>query len=139
MNDGIAGHAYADFFPVAENFGQAGGAVQYEGEGSGQIAFHQFERAVIDLGIFADTAQIITDDGKVVLLRIDVLQPADAFDGAFLQSVAADGIHGIGGIDDDSSVIQDIDYPLQVGGIVIFFIKFQKHGRAGFDVIVVRR
>ena len=45
-------------------------------------------------GIFADTAQVVADDGKVVLLGVGVFELADTFYRTFLQSVAADGIHG---------------------------------------------
>lgn len=106
LNDGIVRHTDADLLTVTEYLGQAGGAVQNEGESSGQITLHQLEGAVVHFGVFADLAQVVADDGKIVLLGVDVLEAADALDGALLQSVAADGIHGVGRVDKDTSVIQ---------------------------------
>lgn len=106
MNDGIVRHTDADLLTVTEYLGQAGGAVQNEGESSGQITLHQLEGAVVHFGVFADLAQVVADDGKIVLLGVDIFKTADTFDGSFLQSVAADGIHGVGRVDKDTSVIQ---------------------------------
>ena len=41
--------------------------------------------------------------------------------------MATNGIHGIGGVDDEATVIQNIHYLLQVLWIIVLFVKFQKH------------
>ena len=104
LNDGIVRHTNADLLTVTEYLGQAGGAVQNEGESSGQITLHQLESGVIYFGVFAYFAQVVADDGKIVLLGVDILKTADTFDGSFLQSVAADGIHGVGRVDKDTII-----------------------------------
>ena len=71
--------------------------------------FHKFEDVIVHLGIFTDTTQVITDDRQIVFSRVYLFNPADPFYGTFLQTMAADGVHRIGRIDDKSAVIQDID------------------------------
>ena len=87
---------------------------------------------VVYLGILADGGQVIADDGEVVLLRVDALQAADALDGAFLQAVAADGILAVGGIDEETAVVQQVDDALQVGGVVVLVVEFQQHKSGRF-------
>ena len=55
LDNGIVGHTDTYFFSITENLWQAGSSVQDESESTGQVAFHQFERIVIYLCIFADT------------------------------------------------------------------------------------
>ena len=132
LNDRIVGHTDTHFFPVPEDLGQTCRPVQDESERPRQITFHQFEGRIIHLGIFTDAAQVVTDDGEVVLFRINVFQAADAFDGTFFQSVTADGIHGVGRIDQESPVVQQVDNALQIGRIVVLVIKLQKHKQMFF-------
>ena len=70
---------------------------------------HKLEYTIVYFGIFTDTAQVITDDGQVVLPRVYLFDSAYPFYCTLFQAVAADGVHRIGGIDDKSAVIQDIN------------------------------
>ena len=54
-DDTVIRHTDTYFFSITENLWQAGSSVQDESESTGQVAFHQFERIVIYLCIFADT------------------------------------------------------------------------------------
>lgn len=65
-----------------------------------------------------------------------VFELADTFYRTFLQSVATDGIHGVGGVDDDAPVVQNVDYLLQICRVVVLFIKFQKHDIVGLGLKV---
>ena len=123
-DNGIVWHADAHLLAVAEYFGQSRSTVQNESERSGQVAFHQFESIVVYFGIFADGSQVVADDGQVVLLRVDAFEAANAFDGAFFQSVATDGVFRVGGIDEQTAVVQQVDNVLQVVGIVVLVVKF---------------
>ena len=77
LNDGIVRHTDADLLTVTEYLGQAGGAVQNEGESSGQITLHQLEGAVVNFGVFADLAQVVADD--VMSLRRQMRSMARSF------------------------------------------------------------
>ena len=89
---------------------------------SRQVAFHELEDRVAHLGIFADAAQVVADDGQVVFPRVDAFDAADLFDGPLLQSVAADGIAGVGGVDDNPAVVQYVNNPLQIQRVVVFVV-----------------
>ena len=69
--------------------------------------------------VFADVAQVVADDGQVVFPWVDAFQLADTLDGTLLQGMASDGIHGVGGVDDDSSFVQYVCHPLDVFGTVV--------------------
>ena len=93
---------------------------------------HELELVVAYFGVFADTAQVIADDGQIVFARIDFLDTANTFDGTLFQSVTADGVHRIRRIDDQSAIVQDVGYPLQVLRVVVFIIQLQKHNLFSF-------
>ena len=135
-DDGVVGHADAHFLAVAEDFGQACRPVQDEGEGTRQVPFHQFESVVVHFGIFADAAQVVADDGQVVLFGVDAFQLADALDGTLFQPMAAQGIACVGGINENTSIVQHIHHPLKVGGIVVLIIEFEEHKSALFGSAV---
>ena len=88
-------------------------------ERSREVALHQLERVVAYLGVFAYVAQVVADDGKLWLARVDVLELADAFDWTLFQRVASDGIHGVRRVDDDASFVEYVNYPLDVIRIVV--------------------
>ena len=134
-DDVVVRHTDTHFLPVTEDFRQPVRSVQNKGEGTGQVAFHQFEDVIVYLGIFADTAQVVADDREIVFLWVYFLNPADALDGTFLQAVATDGIHGIRGIDNQSPVIQQVYNPLQVLGIIVFLVKFEYHNCSLFNLL----
>ena len=71
-------------------------------KGPGQVTFHQLENVVVHFGIFTDAAQVIANNREIVFLRVNLFDPADVFDGTFLQAMATDGIHGVCGIDNQS-------------------------------------
>ena len=50
--------------------------------------------------------------------RVYFFQLADAFNWPFFQGVASDGIHCIGGIDDDSSVVENVYNALDIIGVL---------------------
>ena len=64
--------------------------------------------------------------------RVYFFQFADAFNWPFFQGVASDGIHCIGGIDDDSSVVENVYNALDIIGVVVFVIEFEYHGYTVF-------
>ena len=105
-DDTVIRHTDTYFFPVSKDFGQPVSSVQDKSERSGQVAFHQLENVVVHFGIFTDAAQVIANNREIVFLRVNLFDPADAFDGTFLQAMATDGILGVCGIDNQSPVVQ---------------------------------
>ena len=105
-DDTVIRHTDTYFFPVSKDFGQPVSSVQDKSERSGQVTFHQLENVVVHFGIFTDAAQVIANNREIVFLRVNLFDPADAFDGTFLQAMATDGIHGVCGIDNQSPVVQ---------------------------------
>ena len=124
LDNGIIRHTDTNLLPVTEYFRQTGSAVQDESESTGQVPFHQLECIVIYFGIFTDATQVIANNRKVVFARINFFDTTNTFDSTLFQPMATNGIHGVGGIDDKSTVIQNIHYLLQVLWIVVLFVQF---------------
>ena len=70
---------------------------------------HQLEYIIVYFRIFADATQVITDDRQIVLSRVYLFDPAYPLYSTLLQTMTADGVHRISGIDNQSAVIQDVD------------------------------
>ena len=60
-----------------------------------------------------------------MMLGIKPLDVAHTFDGPFLQGMAAKGIGGVGGVDDDSAIVQDVDNAVNVTARIVLFVEFQ--------------
>ena len=67
-----------------------------------------------------------------MLAWIDAFETTNALDGPFLQGVAADGIHRVGRVDDDTAFFQDFDDAGEILGVVVFFVEFNQHILACF-------
>ena len=70
---------------------------------------HKLKYIIVDFGIFADTAQVIADNWQIILARIYLLNATYPFYRTFFQTMTTDSIHRVGGIDNKSAIIQDIN------------------------------
>ena len=130
----MVGHTDAHFLSLsrAEHLGQAAQPRQNEGERPRQVALHQLEYGRRDARVFADGAEVVADDGQVAFGRVQLLELANAFDGALLERVTADGVHRVRGVDDDAPVVEDVHDAPHVARVVVLGVEFQQHGRQKF-------
>jgi hypothetical protein len=60
-----------------------------------------------------------------VVLGVETLDLAHSFDGTLLEGVAAKGVGGVGGIDDDAATVEYVDYAVEISARVVLFVEFQ--------------
>ena len=76
-------------------------------------------------GIPAQVAQVIAHKRKLRLVRVHLLDKADALDGLVLKNIAAQPIDGIGGIDNYAAAVQAIDDSLDISRLRIIRVHMQ--------------
>ena len=62
------------------------------------------------------------------MLRVHSLDVAHTLYGPLLQRMAPEGIGRVGGVDDDSALVQYLDDAVNVTACVVLLVEFQYHG-----------
>ena len=61
------------------------------------------------------------------MLGVESLNLTYALDGSLLQGMAAKGVGGVGGVDDDPAIVQYLDYAVDVAVRIVLFVEFEYH------------
>ena len=102
------------------------GGRQDERVGPGQEPLHQAVVGVVHHGVLGDVAQVRAHEGEqlgLVLAR----EVVDAIDRALVAERTADAVHGVGGVDDDLSLLERIDRPLDLARLGVLRVDFDAH------------
>ena len=83
------------------------GRLQNEGVAARGGGLELAELGVVDFGVSAQLAQIGAHQGQVVF-QIDFADGEDALHCGFVAEFAAERVAGVGGVDDDSAVADDV-------------------------------
>ena len=128
-DDVVVGHADADSFLVAlQQFGHIIVGFQDECERSREHFFHHFENVVGDgLRVVREVAQVGADEGHGVFLLLVTQYFRDSFHAFGFEDVATDTIYSIGGVDDDTPVLEAFHHLVNRPLARIFRIYFQQH------------
>lgn len=113
---GVVGYAYAHGLAMLVYAGQLRAYRQYESEGTRQIATHEFEVGVGYLDILAEHAEVGAHDREQGLLRVESLDAAHTFHGAYVERVAPYGIESVGGVYYHTTVAQQLGDALYLAG-----------------------
>src|SRR5690606_4524078 len=128
--DVVVGYAYPDgSLVVFEDFGDAARAVEDKGEWPGKGLAHHFVVVVSHVRVRGDVAQVFADNGEVGLFRFQAFQLGDFGHGFHVVHVATDAVHGIGGVDDHTSVAEDFNNLIESFWIGIIRMDIEKHKR----------
>ena len=60
-----------------------------------------------------------------MVLGVEPFYLAYALDGPLFQGMASKGIGGVGGVDDDTTLVQYVDDSVDVAARVVLFVEFQ--------------
>lgn len=115
--------ADAEGFSCLEDLRKFMAGLQNEGEGTRQVAAHQFELIVVEAGVFTGLTYIAADDGKG---RAGSFLPAvfvDPLHGTGIQRIAADGIDRVGRVNDDAAVPDNRGDLLDRAEVGIFLVE----------------
>ena len=110
-----------------QNFGNPVAGLENEGEGTRQQPFQDLEfRRIQSPDKPGDMTQVETNEGEVQLVRPDVLDPAEAFDGLAAEQIAADTVYRVGGKYNDAVFLQDLHHVFDLPWFGILWMDFDK-------------
>lgn len=124
-NNAVVRDTYTYLLAILEYLGKAVSCGENKGEGARQMVAHEAEGIIVDAHIFAHAPDIVCYYREQVVFGVESLDFAHALNGPFLQGMAAKGIGGVGGVDDDSAIIQDVDYAVDIAARVVLCVEFQ--------------
>ena len=92
---------------IVKNLRNFGCSWQDESKWTGKCPLHHFKDGCGNTGIFGKMRHVVANDGKICLLRPDVFETGNLFDGFWLKNITTYPINRISGINHKSPCPQD--------------------------------
>lgn len=139
IDDVVIDDADADgFLTVLEDFRRFVVTVQDESKGARQVMFHDAKDVVVDgLGIFGHLANVLADEAEHSFGGIKAADTRYALHGAFVGDVTPDAVNGVGRVNDDAALFQNIDHLLDEPALWVVGVDRYEHGLNGLVMIKV--